>query len=68
LYHASESELDPVKRAALFIAMNDMVIKDVVIIPDVTRPGVVAMANQLHAPVSGWDSNLWAIQDWYRDA
>ena len=24
LYHASENELDPVKRAALFIAMNDM--------------------------------------------
>ena len=32
------SELDPVKRAAMFIAMNDMVIKDVVVIPVVTRP------------------------------
>ena len=68
LYRASENELDPVKRAALFIAMNDMVIKDVVVIPDVTRPGVSAVSNKLHVPLSGWDSNMWALQDWYRDA
>ena len=40
LFHEAETELDPVKRAALFIAMNDMVIKNVVVIPVVTRPGV----------------------------
>jgi peptide/nickel transport system substrate-binding protein len=68
LFHAAENELDPVKRATLFIAMNDLLIKDVVVIPVVYRPGVVAVANNLHAPVSGWDSNLWAVQDWYRDA
>ena len=22
----------------------------------------------LHAPLSGWDNNTWALQDWYRDA
>ena len=37
----SDNELDPVKRAALFIAMNDLVIKNVVVIPVVTRPSVV---------------------------
>jgi peptide/nickel transport system substrate-binding protein len=68
LHRASENELDPVKRAALFIAMNDMLIKDVVVIPDVTRPGVSAVSNKLHVPLSGWDSNMWALQDWYRDA
>src|SRR6476469_8042303 len=31
LYAQSESELNPVKRAALFIAMNDLLIKDVVV-------------------------------------
>jgi peptide/nickel transport system substrate-binding protein len=67
LFHSSESELDPVKRAAALIACNDMVIKDVVVIPIVGRPGVAAVANNLHAPLSGWDSNLWAVQDWYRD-
>ena len=40
------SELDPVKRAALFIAMNDMVIKDVVVIPVVTRPTVSAVGHE----------------------
>ena len=68
LFHASENELDPVKRAALFIAMNDLVIKNVVVIPVVYRPGVAAVSNTLHAPLSGWDNNTWALQDWYRDA
>jgi len=68
LYEQSDSELDPVKRAALFIAMNDMVIKDVVVIPIVTRPTVSAVAAKLHSPLSGWDSNFSALHDWYRDA
>jgi peptide/nickel transport system substrate-binding protein len=68
LFHDAENELDPVRRAALFIAMNDLVIKNVVVIPVVTRPTVSAVSNKLHAMVSGWDSNLWALHDWYRDA
>jgi peptide/nickel transport system substrate-binding protein len=68
LFHASENELDPVKRAAIFIAMNDMLIKDVVVIPIVYRPTASAVSNGLHAPLSGWDNNTWALQDWYRDA
>ncbi len=53
------------KRAALFIAMNDLVIKDVVVIPVVTRPTVAAANSKLRAPLSGWDSNLFALSDWY---
>ena len=68
LFAQSEGELSPVKRAALFIAMNDLLIKNVVVIPVVTRPGVTAVAKNLHAPLSGWDNNTYAIQDWYRDA
>jgi peptide/nickel transport system substrate-binding protein len=56
-----------VKRASLFIAMNDMVIRNVLVIPVVTRPTVSAVANQLHAPLSGWDSDLSSLHDWYRD-
>jgi peptide/nickel transport system substrate-binding protein len=48
--------------------MNDLLIKNVVVIPVVTRPGVTAVAKNLHAPLSGWDNNTYAIQDWYRDA
>jgi peptide/nickel transport system substrate-binding protein len=68
LHDQSDSELDPVKRAAMFIAMNDLVIKDVVVIPVVTRPSVSAVSGKLHAPLSGWDSNFYAVQDWYLDA
>ena len=43
LYRAAETELDPVKRAALFIKMNDLVIQNVVVIPVVWRPRVAAI-------------------------
>jgi peptide/nickel transport system substrate-binding protein len=67
LHEDSDHELDPVKRAAMFIAMDDMVIKDVVVIPVVTRPGVSAVGAKMRLPLSGWDSNLYALQDWYRE-
>src|SRR6202023_4147986 len=67
LFHAAESELDPVKRAALFIAMNDMVVGDGVVIPVVYRPGVSAMSRQLRATLSGWDNVLWDLKNWYRE-
>jgi peptide/nickel transport system substrate-binding protein len=67
LFHAAEGELDPVKRAALFIAMNDMVVDDGVVIPIVCRPQVSAMSRKLRATLSGWDSNFWNLKDWYRE-
>jgi peptide/nickel transport system substrate-binding protein len=68
LYHASEHETDPIKRAALFMQMNDLVIKNVVVIPVVYRPQVAAVANKLHVLLSGWDSYIWNLYDWYADA
>jgi len=68
LYNAAEHEIDPVKRAALFIKMNDLVIKNVVVIPVVYRPSVAAVANKLHVLLSGWDSYIWNFHDWYADA
>jgi peptide/nickel transport system substrate-binding protein len=67
LYRAAEGEMDPVKRAALFIKMNDLVIHNVVVIPVVQRPGVAAVSNRLRAERSGWDSDFWALQNWYRE-
>jgi peptide/nickel transport system substrate-binding protein len=67
LHKASESELDPVKRAALFIKMNELVIQNVVVIPVVFRPRVAAVANTLRAEQSGWDSDFWSLQSWYRE-
>ena len=68
LFHAAEGELDPIKRAALFIAMNDMVVEDGVVIPVVCRPQVSAMSKKLRATLSGWDNTFWNLKDWYREA
>ena len=68
LYRAAEGELDPVKRAAFFIRMNDLVCNAQPVIPIVNRPKVEALSNKLHAPGSGWDNDLWNLKDWYRDA
>ena len=67
-YRAAQSELDPVKRAALFIRMNDLIIEARTVIPVVFRPRVAAVSNKLRAPLSGWDNDFWLLKDWYREA
>ena len=64
---ASEVELDPVKRAVLLIRCNDIVVEDITVIPIVYRPGVHAVANKLKTSVSGWDSTLAGLNNWYRE-
>ncbi|MFN3744436.1 MAG: peptide ABC transporter substrate-binding protein [Hyphomicrobiaceae bacterium] len=70
IYREAQGELDPVKRAALFIRMNEIVVgeKDGVIIPVVYRPRVNAQSKTLRADISGWDNDTWAIARWYREA
>jgi peptide/nickel transport system substrate-binding protein len=69
LYRAAESELDPVKRAALFIQMNDLVITNVVVIPVAWRPRVAAIGNKMRNSIqSGWDSDFWYLPFWFREA
>jgi peptide/nickel transport system substrate-binding protein len=67
-YLVAERELDPVRRAAVFIHMNDLVCNDAAVIPIVNRPKVQAVSNKLHVVRSGWDNDLWNLADWYRDA
>jgi peptide/nickel transport system substrate-binding protein len=67
LYRSAESELDPVKRAALFIRMNELVIQNIVVIPVVFRPRVAAIANTMRVEQSGWDSDFWNVHNWYRE-
>jgi peptide/nickel transport system substrate-binding protein len=67
-HKASQSELDPIKRAALLIKCNEMAINNYVVIPVVARPSVAALGLKLNANMSGWDNNTWDIQDWFRDA
>jgi peptide/nickel transport system substrate-binding protein len=65
LWEASNKELDPKKRAEIFIKMNDMLVKDFVVIPLVHRAEVAAISNQLQGfDLTPWDRNTWNIQDW----
>jgi peptide/nickel transport system substrate-binding protein len=67
LYEAADGEVDPVKRAALFIAMNDLVIQNVVVIPVLWRNGVSASALKLGGmDLSGWDTTFWRLPYWYK--
>jgi peptide/nickel transport system substrate-binding protein len=67
-HQAVQNEFDPVKRAALFIKMNDLVSSDGYIIPVVNRPRVRAGVNKLVSPLSGWDNDTWALGFWYRES
>jgi len=69
LWKQAETELDPVKRAALYIRMNDMLITHHVIVPLVWRNVVSAASTTLRGmDLSSWDSDLWHLAYWYRDA
>ena len=67
LYREAQRELDPVKRAAMFIKMNDLVVDDHYILPEVYRPRVTALKKDIVAPLSGWDNDLWQLANWYRE-
>jgi peptide/nickel transport system substrate-binding protein len=69
LWKQAETELDPVKRAALIIRMNDLLVEDVVLIPVIWRNGVRAVNHKLHGmELSDWDSDFWDLAHWYREA
>jgi peptide/nickel transport system substrate-binding protein len=49
--------------------MNDIVIQNVVVIPVLWRNGVSASSNTLHGmDLTGWDSTLWRLPYWYKQA
>ena len=69
IFRAAEGEMDPIKRAALFIRMNDLVIQNVVVIPVLWRNGVSAVQARLRGmELSGWDVTLWRLSHWHRQA
>ncbi len=68
LWKSADAEMDPVKRAAMFIKLNDLLVEHVVVIPIANRPVVSAHSSRLRAPMTGWDNDLWLLKDWYREA
>ena len=67
-HKAAQIELDPVKRAAMLIKLNELVIENVVVIPVVARLGAAAVKHKLVVELSGWDNNTWDLANWYREA
>ncbi len=55
------------KRAALFVRMNDLLIENHVVIPLVSTQETGAASNKLRMTLSGWESHLSLLKDWYRE-
>jgi peptide/nickel transport system substrate-binding protein len=68
VYKASQGELDPLKRAAMMIEMNDLAVNNYIVIPVVARPVVRAVSNKLTCELSGWDTDTWDLANWFREA
>jgi len=67
-YAQAETELDPVKRAALFVKLNDLPCKDNAVIPLISRPRVRGANQKLMTALTGWDLDFSGLQHWYREA
>jgi peptide/nickel transport system substrate-binding protein len=67
-FAAAQVEFDPVKRAAMFIKMNDLLVSDGHVIPLFARPRPRGYALKLRPVLSAWDSDNWALGYWYREA
>lgn len=68
LFRVAESELDPARRTAMLVSLNDIVCGDDAVIPIVTRTLATAMGTKIRAPIGGWGIETSRIQDWYRSA
>ena len=66
-FAAAQVEIDPVKRAAMFIKCNDLVVNDGYVIPLFARPRPVGVVNKMLIHSSAWDSLTWAIGYWTRE-
>ncbi len=69
LWRAAETEMDPAKRAASFIRMNDLVVQNVVVIPIFVRHATFAVANSIRGfDFSPFSGPLWRLAYWSREA
>ena len=66
VFRQAQRELDAVKRAAMFIKLNDIVVRDHYILPEINRPRTTAIKSDMVVHESGWDNDLWQIANWYR--
>ncbi|KYG25395.1 peptide ABC transporter substrate-binding protein [Bradyrhizobium sp. AT1] len=65
-YKAAQNELDPAKRAALLMKVDELFCEANVFLPLLSRHIVNAGANNLMIDISGWDTITWNVAAWYR--
>ena len=67
LFNQVTTELDPDRRAELFVQMNEILINDLAVIPFVKLTNPVAVSVDLHGyDFTAWDVEVWNIADWYK--
>jgi peptide/nickel transport system substrate-binding protein len=65
LYAQIAREVDPAKRQAAIIRMNDLIVNDVVMIPLVARAQASAVSRAMTGVnLTPWDADVWNIADW----
>ncbi len=68
LHQRVSVELEPAKRREYFIQLNDLLVKEVVMIPLVIRRSGVGLSLSLKGvKFTPWNRNTWDIKDWYRE-
>jgi peptide/nickel transport system substrate-binding protein len=72
LYDEVVATTDTERAAELFIAMNDIVIEDAVVIPLVQRAtdkyGIINTLRDENVALGAFESNYWNVQNWNRKA
>lgn len=67
LFEQASLELDPDRRAALFVQMNELLIQDAAVIPLVKLTLPAAVSVDLKGwDFTAWDVEVWNIADWYK--
>ena len=69
LFAAARIEVDPMKRVALFIRMNELLVQSGAVLPIARRAVVNARASTIKgADHTAWDRAYWRLAYWYREA
>lgn len=67
LYQQASTELDEQRQIDLMTRMNDLVVNNVAVIPQIQRNNVQGQAKNLSGlELSPWTSDLWNIANWVR--
>jgi peptide/nickel transport system substrate-binding protein len=66
IYKQAKTELDPVKRTAMLVRINEIFCEAHVVLPLFSRSRLSACANNIDAKPSSWDVDTWDLASWYR--